>query len=67
MDSILDTEFYPKVRKLQLSLWVIKLHKITQSKISMGKITQHSYEYECEIPQSKTQSTENFEKVIWVY
>ena len=40
MDSILETEFYPKVRKLQLSFLVIKLHKITQTKITLGKITQ---------------------------
>ena len=39
-DSILETEFYPKVRKLQLSFLVIKLHKITQTKITLGKITQ---------------------------
>ena len=37
----MEIEFYPKVRKLQLSLLVIKLLKIIQSKITMGKITQH--------------------------
>ena len=41
MDTILETEFYPKVCELRQSFLVTKLHKITKSKITMGKITQH--------------------------
>ena len=37
-DKILETEFYPKVHKLLQSFLVTKLHKITKSKITMGKL-----------------------------